>query len=86
MLILVCDKLNFSPVEIVAELVNCSSLEDTRKSIKSSWYEKYRDVVVVDDSLELWRSSDREKARFIVPPEFMHDANDNALRYINLVE
>ena len=83
---LVCDRLNINPLEIVAGLDNYISLEDTQKSIKSSWYKKYKDIVVIDDSPGLWRSSDREKARFIVPPEFMGDAHDDALRYINLVE
>jgi len=55
-------------------------------SIRSSWYKKYRDIAVIDDSPELWKSSDREKARFIVPPGFMGDAQDDALKYINLVE
>ena len=75
---LVCDKLNINPVEIVAGLTNYSGLSDIQKSIKSSWYKNYWDIVVVDDSPELWRSSDREKARFIVPPEFTGDARDDA--------
>ena len=83
---LVCDKLNIKPLEIIAGLGSYLGYEDIQKSIKSSWYKKYRDIVVIDDSPELWRSSDREKARFIVPPEFMGDAHDDALRYINLVE
>jgi TFIIF-interacting CTD phosphatase-like protein len=83
---LVCDKLNIKPLEIIAGLGGYLGYEDIQKSIKSSWYKKYRDIVVIDDSPELWRSSDRERARFIVPPEFMGDASDDALRYINLVE
>ena len=83
---LICDKLNIKPLEIMAGLGSYLGYEDIQKSIKSSWYKKYKDIVVIDDSPGLWRSSDREKARFIVPPEFMGDAHDDALRYIDLLE
>jgi TFIIF-interacting CTD phosphatase-like protein len=83
---LVCDELNISPLEIIAGIDHYSGTEEIRKRIKASWYKNYRDIVVIDDSPELWRSSDREKVRFIVPPEFMGDVHDDALRHINLLE
>jgi hypothetical protein len=83
---LVCEKLDIDPQEIEAGLEGYLGYQEVRKSIKSSWYKTYREIVVVDDSPELWRASDREKARFIVPPEFMGDAHDDALRYIDLLE
>ena len=83
---LVCDELNISPLGIIAGIDHYSGTEEIRKRIKASWYKNYRDIVVIDDSPELWRSSDREKVRFIVPPEFMGDVHDDALRHINLLE
>lgn len=83
---LVCEHLDVNPLEIVAGLGDYIGQENIKKNVKAFWYKNYRDIVVVDDSPELWRSSDREKVRFIVPPEFMGDAQDDALRYIDLKE
>jgi len=82
----VCNKLNINPLQIIAGDENFFGQDENSKRIKATWYKSYNDIVVVDDSPELWRMKDRNKARFIVPPEFFGDAQDNALRYINLLE
>lgn len=74
--------LNIEPLELLSRK-NCSKKNDQyTKHIKNEWITKYNDIVVIDDSPNVWRNIEYPNISFLVPKEFRGDKEDRELEKI----
>lgn len=70
--------LNIEPIQILSRK-NCSRIkEQYRKQIEPTWIEKYKTIIIIDDSPNVWKNTD-VSIQFLVPTEFRGNANDTNL-------
>lgn len=78
----VCSKLEINYTKLL-------SREDCRvvngmfeKYVEQDWLNNYDEVLVIDDSPEIWDSTARRNCTFLVPEKFTGSAHDNDLEEI----
>ncbi len=82
----VCDKLAIHPKALLSRK-NCKIIHGKhKKTVKSDWVTSYKDIIIIDDSPNIWLSND-DNLTFLVPEEFRGQAADIGLqKIINLLK
>jgi len=52
------------------------------KYVEQNWLNKYDEILIIDDSPEIWDSNARNNCTFLIPEKFTGDANDNGLKEV----
>ena len=77
----ICQLLDICPVTLLSRK-NCISLNGKlRKEIQPEWLIKYDKIVIIDDSPNVWLTSD-DKIEFLIPDEFRGEIDDLGLQKI----
>ena len=78
----ISEHLNIQPLEIFSN-VDCLFREGvSRKRLPDEYYNKYDEIIIVDDYPECWEIQDKEMCRIIVPIAFPGDEKDIELTVI----
>ena len=77
----ICDKLAISPIALLSRK-NCKIIHGKhKKAVKPDWVANYQDIIIIDDSPNVWLS-DADNLTFLVPVEFRGQAADIGLKTI----
>jgi len=79
----ICEELEIQPVQLITRENTPGSVDIKFKMLNPHWLNEYDRITIVDDSPNIWDTFAHEHAEFIVPPEFMGDKNDTALKNLN---
>ena len=50
------------------------------KTVRPEWFEQYEEIVIVDDSPDVWEKAAHETCRIIAPPRFWGCRSDDGLK------
>lgn len=75
----ICELLDIQPLEILSR-THCKQIGDSyRKVLRPSWLQQYERLIIVDDSPNVWKTSNHEAIHWIIPSEFRGDASDDGI-------
>lgn len=78
----VCNELGINYTEILSR-ENCRVANGMYvKYVDEKWMKNFDEVIIIDDSPEIWDSTACENCTFLVPEKFIGDPNDNGLKAI----
>jgi TFIIF-interacting CTD phosphatase-like protein len=76
----ICKQLDINPIELLSRK-NCQQVNGQyKKQVKDIWKVQYNKIIVIDDSPNVWKNSEDEHIKFIVPDEFRGDKDDFGLK------
>lgn len=78
----VCNKLAVNYKELYSR--NDCGINEGRyvKSIDESWLNIYNQIIIIDDSPEIWDSNSKKSCQMLVPKKFTGSAGDNELKKV----
>lgn len=77
-------ELKIEPIVLLSRK-NCKMVNGKHKKlIQQEWIINYNQIIIIDDSPNVWIDADSPKIKFLVPNEFRGDANDCGL--VEIVE
>lgn len=79
---MICICLDINPIELLSRK-NCIQInQKLHKEIKKDWLNLYDQILIVDDSPNVWLNSGNKKNIFLVPDEFRGKKEDLGLQDI----
>jgi TFIIF-interacting CTD phosphatase-like protein len=79
---MICISLDIKPIELLSRK-NCILINQKhQKEVKQNWFDLYDQIIIIDDSPNLWLNSTDLKINFLVPDEFRGQINDFGLEKI----
>jgi hypothetical protein len=77
---MICICLDIKPIELLSRK-NCIRInQKLHKELKQNWFDLYDQIVIIDDSPNLWLNSIDLKINFFVPDEFRGKKEDLGLQ------
>ena len=78
----VCDKLEINYQELRSRQ-DCKIKDDKYvKFVDENWLKKYTEIIIIDDSPEIWDSKSSINCKFLVPEKFTGSASDNDFKKV----
>lgn len=75
----ICKRLDIKPIELLSRK-NCILINQKHhKEVKQDWLALYEQIIIIDDSPNVWINSTNAKIKFLVPDEFRGQENDMGL-------
>ena len=79
---LICISLGIEYIELLSRK-NCLLINGKhQKEVKQNWLDLYDQIIIIDDSPNVWLNATDTKIKFLVPDEFRGNANDMGLHAI----
>lgn len=79
---LICISLGIEYIELLSRR-NCLPINGKhQKEVKQNWLDLYDQIIIIDDSPNVWLNATDTKIKFLVPDEFRGNANDMGLHAI----
>lgn len=78
----ICKRLDINPIELLSRK-NCILINQKHhKKVKQDWLDLYEQIIIIDDSPNVWINSTNAKITFLVPNEFRGKKEDIGLQAI----
>lgn len=75
----ISNRLDINPIELISRK-NCILISQKHhKKVKQDWLDLYEQIIIIDDSPNVWINSTNAKITFLVPNEFRGQENDMGL-------
>lgn len=75
----ISNRLDINPIELLSRK-NCILINQKHyKKVKQDWLDLYEQIIIIDDSPNVWINSTNAKITFLVPNEFRGQENDMGL-------
>ena len=79
---MICISLGIEYIELLSRK-NCLLINGKhQKEVKQNWLDLYDQIIIIDDSPNVWLNATDTKIKFLVPDEFRGNANDMGLHAI----
>ena len=79
---MICTRLDIKPIELLSRK-NCILINRKHhKEVKQNWLDLYDQIIIIDDSPNVWINATDLKIKFLVPDEFRGKKEDIGLKVI----
>lgn len=79
---MICVSLGIKYIELLSRK-NCIVINGKhQKDVRQNWLESYDQIIIIDDSPNVWINATDTRIKFFVPDEFRGNANDMGLQEI----
>ena len=79
---MICVSLDIKPIELLSRK-NCILIrQKMHKEVRQDWLDSYNQIIIIDDSPNVWLNSTDIKIKFLIPNEFRGNKDDFGLQDI----